>query len=270
MECFIERAAQIDSRFASEKEDAKKTLKQRWNEELDLITGRREQSEARADRPLTGWGVTVAISLLFCLPLGTAFLGLYSGHDFWTDPFAWLFMITYAIPALVALAAWMKGGFEVDALKSLLLREARQDTVTTTVKTREPSSVDFKKLFTAIAARLLLRDSRRLILVIDNLDRIDAVSAVSVWTTMRIFFELEDDTRAWRERLWLIVPFDRTALSGLWKAPENGGTPTDFVDSFLEKTFQITFHVPPAVLTQWKAYFRRGLDKGVSTKHCGR
>jgi hypothetical protein len=51
---------------------------------LDLVTGRRESSESRADRPLTGWGLAVAISLLLCLPLGGAFIAKYdpSKYDF--------------------------------------------------------------------------------------------------------------------------------------------------------------------------------------------
>jgi hypothetical protein len=80
-----------------------------------------------------------------------------------------------------------------------------------------------------------------------------------MWATMRIFFEIG---AAWKKRVWLIVPFDRTALSGLWQSPA-GKPGNDFVDSFLNKTFQITFHVSPAVLTTWKKYFKREVGESV-------
>jgi ABC-type Fe3+ transport system permease subunit len=89
---------------------------------IDLVTGRREKSEAHADRPLTAWGLAVAISLLFCLPLGGAFLSKFdTSKFFWTSSFAWLAMAAYAIPILVAGIAWLKDGRKADALKSLLL-----------------------------------------------------------------------------------------------------------------------------------------------------
>lgn len=267
LERLIEHAALLDSRVKNDKipwpgkkPDARQMTRQEgWLEELDLVTGRREKSEAHADRPLTAWGLAVAISLLFCLPLGGVFLSKYdTSKFFWTSNFVWLAIVAYATPVLVALVAWWKDGRKADTFKSLLLREATQDTTTTTVKTREPSSVDFQKVFARIAEYLLENERRRLVIAIDNLDRIDAGSAVSMWATMRIFFEIDD--APWKKRIWLIVPFDRTALSGLWQSAD-GNPGNDFVDSFLNKTFQIVFHVSPAVLTTWKKYFSEQLEK---------
>lgn len=271
LERFIEHAILLDRRVKTDKipppekpNAPEMTLQEIWSEELDLVTGRREKSEVHADRPLTTWGLAVAISLLFCLPLGGVFLGQFDKTKFfWTSNFAWLAMITYAIPILVALIAWLKDGRKADTFKSLLLREATEDTTTTTVKTREPSSVDFQRVFATIAGHLLKEERRRLIIVVDNLDRIDAASAVSMWATMRIFFEID---APWKKRVWLIVPFDRTALSGLWQSAD-GKAGNDFVDSFLNKTFQIAFHVSPAVLTTWKKYFSEQLEKAFSGKH---
>ena len=159
---------------------------------------------------------------------------------------------------MITALAWAFGGFRPDALKALLLREATQDTSTSTVKTKEPSSIDFQNLFAEIASCLLSNPSRRLVIVIDNLDRIDAADAVTMWATMRVFFDASPNPPQWQKRVWLIVPFDRTALAGLWQSADGKGG--DFVDSFLNKTFQIAFHVSPPVLTTWKLYFQKCLE----------
>jgi D-serine deaminase-like pyridoxal phosphate-dependent protein len=85
LERLIEHAVLLDSRERPPKETPDKI----WSDELDLVTGRREKSEAHADRPLTTWGLAVAISLLFCLPMGGAFLSKVDAHSFfWTSTFA--------------------------------------------------------------------------------------------------------------------------------------------------------------------------------------
>jgi hypothetical protein len=268
LEQFIDHAARlapkvktVEKKWPDRKpKEPPSTRRVKWTEDLDLITGRRESSDSRAERPLTGWGLAVAIYLLLCLPLGTAFLSKYEiKYDFWRFNFALLFVATYAIPIVIAVMAWVRAGFKADALKALLLREATQDTSTTTVKTKEPSSADFRKLFNEIASYLMGDECRRLVIVVDNLDRIDAAAAVTMWATMRIFFDSSPNAPDWQKRIWLIVPFDRSALEGLWQSPDGKGN--DFVESFLNKTFQIAFHVSPPVLTTWKDFLQKSLNK---------
>lgn len=247
---FLE--ALIDFTQAIDPDEAKK---QEWRAELDRITGRSESSVSKAERPLTGWGLAVAISLVFCPALGGALMGKYDGskYAFSQSPFALLATVAFSLPPLLALVAFLFDR-QANTLKALLLREARQDTTTTTVKTREPSSTDFRNLFQRIAGDYLSSPERRLIVVIDNLDRIDAAAAVSMWATMRVFFDLQERSTTWGQRLWLIVPFDRSALHKLWSSETPSGDSELLIDSFLNKTFQISFHVSPPVLKTWKAY----------------
>ena len=127
-----------------------------------------------------------------------------------------------------------------------------------TVRTREASSIDFKKLFSAIARELLGDGNCRLVIVIDNLDRVDAANAVGMWTTMRTFFEFGDAD--WNQRLWLIVPFDRSALRKLWKSDDeaNGNHASEeLLESFLNKTFQVVFHLSPLLVMKLREYFEK-------------
>ena len=64
----------------------------------------------------------------------------------------------------------------------------------------------------------------------------------------------------WASRVWLIVPFDRSAVATLWGTKNRAhGSNGHLADTFISKTFQVTFHVPPPVLTNWADYFKRAL-----------
>ncbi len=224
-----------------------------WMRELDIVTGRREITKARQEKPASMLAVYLAISLLVCLPVAGAFMGrVQAGTAFWSDHYAQIAMVLYAIPLSLGIAALREG---LDNLAGTVIRDLRQDTETQTVRTREASSIDFKKLFGKVASRILADHRRRLVIVIDNLDRIDAENAVSMWTTMRTFFDFEKE--AWNRRVWLIVPFDRSALRKLWSSDAAKEESERMADSFLEKTFQIIFDLSPPVMMKLRAYFER-------------
>ena len=261
--CFLERL--IEFAAAPESEAASG-----WTRQLDIITGRREITRAKQEKPASLTAVMIAASLLVCIPIASAFLGKYETKDsFWTSPYSVTAMVLYLIPALLGIRALFHGG--LSGLAASVIRDLHQDTETDTVRTREASSIDFKKLFAEIA-RFILKDGQlRLVIVIDNLDRVDAQNAVSMWSTMRTFFDF--DAGGWNERVWLVVPFDRSALRKLWKpeANQEGASESDLSGSFLEKTFQVVFHLAPPVLTTLQTYFekqmRKVFDNAAVTEH---
>jgi hypothetical protein len=72
----------------------------------------------------------------------------------------------------------------------------------------EPTSIEFQQLFdSAIKDALSKCSDRRLLIVIDNLDRVDPHDARAIWSTMRTFFD-NDSTLSplYRSRFWLLVP----------------------------------------------------------------
>jgi tetratricopeptide (TPR) repeat protein/energy-coupling factor transporter ATP-binding protein EcfA2 len=257
LECLISFADKVFHEEEKHKEQQTKNEIETWLNELNTITGRREVTKASAKRPLDNWAVIFAISLLV-LPIAGSFLGKYdtSKYNFFRNPFVRTALALYLIPLFSGIMAFRKG-FGQGA--RVIIRDLHQDTETVAVKTREASSTDFQKLFAKIATALLENHKRRLVIVIDNLDRIDAANAVSMWTTMRTFFEFAGEE--WNRRVWLIVPFDRSALRKLWKtdAP-NDNREEELLDSFLSKTFQIVFHVSPPLFTELRAYFEEQMN----------
>lgn len=147
------------------------------------------------------------------------------------------------------------------------------------------TSLSFERLFKTLVRRALQADNdRRLVIVIDNLDRLSVEDALKVWTTMRVFLEMERDDAPWLDRFWLVVPYDRTALAEIWNgdttspAQPTGTQATATGDdnekksptihhsrpsSFLDKTFAIRFDVPPLLLANWEKALARYLRKAL-------
>ncbi len=241
----------------STKNNKQKRRSRRWLNELNTITGRREVTKASAKRPLiTGQSSSLYLSLFFRLPVPFSVSTTHRSTTSSVNPFVRTALALYLIPLFSGIMAFRKG---IGQGARVIIRDLHQDTETVAVKTREASSSDFQKLFAKIATALLENHKRRLVIVIDNLDRIDAANAVSMWTTMRTFFEFGGEE--WNRRVWLIVPFDRSALRKLWKtdAP-NDNREEELLDSFLSKTFQIVFHVSPPLFTELRAYFEEQMN----------
>ena len=135
-----------------------------------------------------------------------------------------------------------------------------------------------------------MNDKRKLVLVLDNLDRVPTTTARTLWATLRVFAECCEKkcNATWARRVWFIVPYDPTAARRLWddgeekkssgpnpsghsndKEPENDGRkPTRSIAprlsaAFLDKTFQIRFDVPPLLLADWKAYLGELLNRAL-------
>jgi len=129
------------------------------------------------------------------------------------------------------------------------------------IESVDPSSVEFQHWFAAIV-KARKPKNRRLVVAIDNLDRVDPPLALQLWGTMRTFFEFDFDSNAWaRDTIWLLAAFDVHALRRLWpNEPKESLASSDrpetdsAVESFVNKTFQASFSVPPLVLLDRDAY----------------
>ena len=104
-------------------------------------------------------------------------------------------------------------------------------------------------------------ECRRAVLVLDNLDRIGPADALSIWSTLQTFLKNRDsDASTWFSRIWIVVPYDKTGLRRVWSAQhtisknEGRASLDDVAASFIDKSFQVRFEVPPPVRSNWKEY----------------
>lgn len=145
---------------------------------------------------------------------------------------------------------------ENDGILLFLINRYRTIEESDTIETPDPTSIEFQDFFKRLLKSALISDGRRkLLIVIDNLDRIDARDALKIWATMRAFFDFNSDIdRTGLSRLWLLVPFDPSALNRLWHSDGDEKTDATLVQSFTDKSFQIKFDVAPPVSSAWKDF----------------
>ena len=153
---------------------------------------------------------------------------------------------------------------------SLAIKSRRQDVLgllvnkpttiatTETKTTPDPTSVDFEDLFHGLLKEALADESRHLIMVVDNLDRIETQDARSVWSTMRTFLDTEHvSNEAHLARMWLIVPFARDGMARLITADEMVAA------AALDKVFDLILEVAPPITSRWREYFFAQLSKAL-------
>lgn len=164
-----------------------------------------------------------------------------------------------------------------------------------TIQTPEPTSIEFEKTFGDLMSEALCsspiepsdHEERRVLLVLDNLDRVQPEDALTVWSTMQTFLQASEHERPpWFDRVWVLVPYDPDGIECLWddqdhkneKADADAETdaeddaeavvrdiqPTTVTSSFLDKSFQVRFEVPPPMISGWRGYLLDRLRDALS------
>jgi hypothetical protein len=137
------------------------------------------------------------------------------------------------------------------------------------VKTPVDSIIEFKRIFLDVLTALLAGEqARRLVIIIDNIDRIPAEQAKDFWSTMQTFFGdgggLE---RSRSSKYWLVAPFSVNALSFIFQKETAIDVGPEAADAtwkaraYIDKSFGMAVHVPPPILANWRDYLLGLLQK---------
>jgi hypothetical protein len=263
-----------------------------WSERISELARRLQKVSIKSTPALTVWGGLFAVLLLLA-PAGLQLFSKYDSQKFnhprWAAAGFGLALLPFAFGVLAFLwlrptwKVWQKrfwttnrGRYEGSTVLGLLLNKIQEKSESSTVQTPEPTSIEFQQFFRDVLEEALADRNRKLLVVIDNLDRVDAEDAREIWATLKAFFDFGAQTgTGWLTRLWLVVPFDSSALKRLWKDNEAAvGTAEappqasdGLADSFADKTFQVTFRVSPPVLSDWQAFFETQLRVAFPVNH---
>lgn len=271
------------------------TTQERWQEQLDILNRQIEDTETKSTPSLTVSGHLLLLSLVL-VPLGMHFIG----HDWFDAAFDstsegfeswafWLGPLLLTVPPVVALGIWLSWRTTLwpfnrmfwakanwakhrpphhnDSLLSLFVNKEVTKELNRTIRTPDPTTIEFQRLFREIIDEVSSKKSR-LILVIDNLDRLHEAEAVSMWGTIRSFFlGREHVNRASRATHLptVLLPIDQEAIERMY-AVEHGKAAPALAQSFMEKTFDLTFHVTRPVLSDWSTYLTDQLQKVFGTE----
>lgn len=271
------------------------------------ISGREKTVEVKSKRTTSALGGILSVAAFF-VPLGASLL---ASVDFTTltapklgAPFHfqfWLGLLAVTLP-LWALIGWRFCGSSQNSeqkqqgLMRLLLgskkwdifaTEATEDYTQDITEDGERTSVEFEDFFKQIMDLTIGPDKTfdRALIVIDNLDRVNAEQALSIWSVLQTFFQNRNErgklsSDEWQTKLWFLVPYDRDGLQKVWSTNHPARTTTQETSgtfannalaesengvislalSSLEKCFQVIAEVPEPIMSAWADFLEKNAD----------
>ena len=260
--------------------------KEKWDRNLADLARRRREETTRVVPRLTRTGLWLALTLLL-IPVGSALISagatLLASKDasgalaptLLSVGIFFVFMpaICYSIMTAKGYLSkkrkpgiWQEDG-GLSEFPALVTGQSSTESRTIVTQTPDPTSVEFELVFRTLLEDSLGPKNRKLLLVIDNLDRVQPSDALSIWSTLQTFLGHSDYQKAdWIDRLWVLIPYDGSAILRLWDRPnDDDGENTDssLATSFLDKTFQMRFRVPPLLLSNWREFLQDALKRAL-------
>lgn len=252
------------------------------NSELDSLkqelSNRKRKIDTTTKRFATPFGRCMALAFLF-VPLGAGMVSAidYSGVTLrWGLSVHWTFLVgaflslmpVWVVGCRVVALLWraQRGWKTVFRLKNWALLESNSDTEQTQEISEEDerSSIEFEHYFHRIMSAIVSRDSqKKLVMVIDNLDRVRADDSLRIWATLQTFLQSRNPSNKgaeWFDRIWIVVPYDPEGLAELWKADDKR---SGFAHDFFDKCFQLRLEVPRPVLTGWEHFAAEMIERGL-------
>lgn len=249
---------------------------EKWQMELDILSKKKQTTTTNSSPQLTPFGIAIILSFLLVVPIGVALLNaairapgyisfsggsfvvslLAAGILFTTSPVI-LYFLGYVLAIvckpsqrLPIIGKYIKCNF---SLTGALLVQKYDTTVTTsTYLSPEPTSLEFGDKFEQLIKEAISNSPKKLIVVLDNLDRIDANNALSILTTLQTFLQHDIRERSEYTGLWVVIPYDLRGLAKIWNQSSDASDQVTI--SMLSKRFQIRFTVPPLLLSDWRDY----------------
>lgn len=263
---FLEMLIERLKKWKSWSEDVIKKL----DDISDRITSKKVSKTVEHSSQMTKFGKKVAFAALL-VPLGASLLTVFAEcvTTKWTGIVCWEFwgslFLTIA-PVIVYFEQWAlnlcsskKSEKSKKEEYSLFETKANVDTTFETSREEERSSVEFGRYFGEIL-QLVAREIDKIIMVIDNLDRINPEDALRIWSTLQAFVQNKNPINYKTNKLckWIIVPYAQEGLRKVWYerngGQENSSESENRPLSFMDKSFQLRLHVPKMVISGWRSF----------------
>ena len=129
------------------------------------------------------------------------------------------------------------------------------------------SSTSFRKFKDDLKEVVSSRDVRvkRIVIAIDNIDRLEPALARRFWSSLAPFFERAKSRNVELQCLTLILPYSRSHLRTIFETTTASEEEEDRkyiqeeTDGFIQKSFDLLFEVPPPLLSSWQDFLERTL-----------
>lgn len=245
----------------------------------ERVSNRIKTRKIKTRQTVTALGKWLSVAA-FLMPLGAAIISATASEITvqWGGNINWVFWIGVVFvlaPIWVLLANCIKLFKQGKSIKApdnwMFLQGESKSTVTQEVsEDEERSSIEFEMYFNEIVEAIFLDNgSAKLLIVVDNLDRVDAADSLKVWSTLQTFLQRKNPINtkfSWHDKIWVLVPYDEAGLAKLWNnksedAPAVNGE--NCAKSFFDKCFQLRIEVPRPILTGWEKFCRDNVNQAL-------
>lgn len=213
---------------------------------------------------LTFWLSPFAARLIF----GTKDLPA-SGASFWVacvfSVLSFLFLFGFYTSLFVK---WVQT-HSLSKTVSFFQKQVETETTTRTFSREQPKTVEFQSIFRELL-RLIQQGGTRVVIVLDNIDRLPPDRIPEVWAEVRSVFsavEVGRDPSLKDTPITVIVPYDFDYVVASFEGAEDGDV--GHAESTVKKTFQSVIRVTPPISTDWKAFLFEKLDGAVKPALAG-
>lgn len=256
------------------------------------VSNRKKTSNITSSQTVTKLGKWLALAALF-VPLGAAIISdTASKIDFqWKGALHWIFMLGFFC-ALAPFIVLVRNGWKLwrekknlaDMNNWMFLQGESERIVTQEVsEDEERSSIEFEQYFAEIVNVIFSnKTDAKLLIVVDNLDRVDADDSLKIWSTLQTFLQRKNpssNSTSSFKKIWVLVPYDEDGLAKLWKHRSNGQKDSidsnagssahsstsnkDCAKSFFDKCFQLRIEVPKLILTGWEKFCTENVNEAL-------
>jgi hypothetical protein len=242
------------------------TTGEQWDKKIKVLLSRKKEVTTE-NMPYLSLGFIVSLFSLIYSPaiviLRDEINKLGLENIFWKIAIVfapWLIVLTIYIRYTIQL--WdKKRKFKNNLLTSLqktfqiYTNKQTAETKIESITEEEPSVRDFRKWMSDIDNDL---KKKKLVIVLDNLDRLPKSHILSIWSSIHVFF-----SEIPYKNIKVIVPFDRKHIKSAFK-DLNVEESKDYADDYINKTFDIVFRVSLPILTSWKSFLNDNWKKAFS------
>lgn len=244
------------------------------------IVGKVKTIDITAHKTVSPLGKYLAFSAMI-VPLGTVLIRTVKPENLgplsidssinWTYCFGFLLVIA---PILVLIYWFFWGEDQDPELKSPIVgnkknwdfftKESTETIKQDVTEQGEKTSIEFQKYFDEIIKIAFEKyNYKQVIIVVDNLDRVDSDQAKSVWSTLQTFFQsrsLSSNT-AQSNKIIFVVPYDKEGFSAIWT--KSNESKDEVASSFLDKCFQVRVEVPQPISSGWLNYCEQCINQAL-------
>jgi hypothetical protein len=239
-----------------------------WRSQRELLEGT-EVIETKIEQskfsPVTAWFVLLAAFFVVTRIVAgsiTVFVPCFAPYVDITSGFLSLFVATILAFYLGKKGSKGKSNQNSDWLNDLLsylLGKPNASAKQKISRAAEYDSIEFEKTYKRVIEHSKL-SKQKIIIAIDNLDRLSGNSLTAAWDTVQIFSGQNTIDALGDRRPWIILPIAREAFVELSGKPQRDGQLGIGLGS-ISKLFVRQFEIPTPLTTDWRNCFCSYLSK---------